>query len=182
MDFFGGSGTSGEAVLAFAKNNPDLRVNYVLVEVNDYAETVLKKRVEKAHRKLEVAGLVKYYSLEQYADTLNGMEYDSKQHYVKYAAISPYEQYIFEQDVKMLGSVNIGEPVSVHLENIFPDIDVNESVSNLLGKKIVAYTEKGIMIEDRGQDVEVYTNVDKMSDREKLEFIMRIRPLLWWGE
>lgn len=182
MDFFGGSGTSGEAVLKFATEHPDVKVNYVLAEVNDYAETVLKKRIEKAHDKLSVAGIVRYYTLEQYADTLNNMIYDSESRYMKYSAVSPYEQYIFAQDMKLLNNVKIKETVSVALKNIFADIDVNESVSNVLGKKIIGYTDKGIIVDDKGFPMEVCTCVDQMSDEEKLKFVRLIRPLLWWGE
>lgn len=182
MDFFGGSGTSGEAVLSFSKNNPDVQVDYVLIEVNDYADTVLKRRVEKAHEKLSVAGIVKYYSLEQYADTLTKMEYDSGRKYMRYSAVSPYEQYIFEQDRKLLGSVKITENIEFIPGKIADDIDINESVSNLLGKRIKGYTDAGILVEDRGADLEVRTDFEKMTEEEKLKFIRLIRPLLWWGE
>lgn len=182
MDFFGGSGTSGEAVLSFAKDNPDVEVDYVLIEVNDYAETVLKRRVEKAHEKLKTAGIVKYYSLEQYADTLAKMEYDIGKRYLRYSAVSPYEQYIFGEDLKLLGSVRIKEDIEFIPEKIYEDIDINESVSNLLGKRIKGYTDRGILVDDRGCDLEVRTDFDKMTDEEKLEFIRMIRPLLWWGE
>ncbi len=182
MDFFGGSGTSGEAVISFAKNNPDVNVNYVLVEVNDYAETVLKRRVEKAHEKLSVAGIVKYYSLEQYADTLSKMEYDSEKKYMRYSAVSPYEQYVFEQDLKLMNAVSIGSDIKLMLNKIVANIDINESVSNIMGKNIVKYTDMGIMAGDKGNCLEIKTDPEKMTDEEKLKFIQIIRPLVWWGK
>ena len=180
MDFFGGSGTSGEAVIAFAGQNPDVRVNYVLVEVNDYSETVLKRRIEKAHDKLGVEGLVKYYSLEQYADTLMNVKYNPEQHYMKYSSVSP--QYIFAQDAKLINGVKIDEKISLCLEDICKNIDLNETISNLLGRNIIAYTDDGIEIDDKGKVVAIKTNYMRMSDDEKLKLILLIRPLLWWGE
>ena len=182
MDFFGGSGTSGEAAISFAKNNPDVRVNYVLVEVNDYAETVLKRRVEKAHEKLGVEGVVKCYSLEQYADTLMNVQYSSEQHYMKYSAVTPYEQYIFWQDAKLINGVRINDNVSLCLDDICKNVDINETVSNLLGREIVEYTGEGIVIDDKGKNVHIKTDHTKMTNDEKLELILLIRPLLWWGE
>lgn len=101
---------------------------------------------------------------------------------MRYSAVSPYEQYIFEQDRKLLGSVKITENIEFIPGKIADDIDINESVSNLLGKRIKGYTDAGILVEDRGADLEVRTDFEKMTEEEKLKFIRLIRPLLWWGE
>lgn len=182
MDFFGGSGTSGEAVVSFAKSNPEVNVNYVLIEVNDYAETVLKRRIEKAHDKLNVEGVVKYYSLEQYADTLMNVQYSSEQSYMKYSSVNPYEQYIFGQDAKLINGIEINENVFLHLEEICKNVDINETISNLVGRHIVKYTDDGIIVDDKGNNMEIKTNFMNMTDDEKLNLILLIRPLLWWGE
>jgi adenine-specific DNA-methyltransferase len=84
LDCFGGSGSTGHAVI---KENRDegLNLKYVLVEVNNYFDTVLVPRVQKgayssqwaAGRPVVRDGLsqcAKVLRLESYEDTLNNLE------------------------------------------------------------------------------------------------------------
>ena len=181
MDFFGGSGTSGEAAISFAKENPDIDLDYILVEVNDYSDTVLKKRIEKAHQKIEVEGIIKYYDLEQYADALRSVCYNQEQSYISYTGLEPYQQYVFYSDKKLLKNIVVGDGYEINLSRIYDNIDINETISNLMGLFIIRYEEDGIVLDRNGVEYKVKTNTNTMNNEEKKEFLSLISPLLWWG-
>jgi adenine-specific DNA-methyltransferase len=182
MDFFGGSGTSGEAAISIAHNNPDIDVDYILVEVNDYSDSILKRRIEKSHEKIGVEGVVKYYALEQYADALANVSYNKDQSYIKYSALSPYEQYIFYADEKLTKGFKMQEKLEIDLEKVYSNIDINETISNLLGLHIIRLDSDGVILDNDGDELFIKTNVINMTEDEKMEFILQIRPLIWWGE
>ncbi len=85
LDFFAGSGTTGEAVLRIARETK-LNHRYVLVEQGEYFETVLKPRLQKVVFSGEwsngkptapgtgISHCFKVLKLESYEDTLNNLQ------------------------------------------------------------------------------------------------------------
>lgn len=84
LDFFAGSGTTGHAVINLNREDSGSR-KYILVEMGEYFDTVLKPRIAKVvysagwkdgkpqSRDTGVSHLVKYIRLESYEDTLNNL-------------------------------------------------------------------------------------------------------------
>ncbi len=83
VDFFAGSGTTGHAVINLNREDGGSR-KYVLVEMGEYFETVLKPRIQKVvyskdwkdGRPVSREGtshILKYMTLESYEDTLNNL-------------------------------------------------------------------------------------------------------------
>ena len=95
LDYFAGSGTTGHAVLKLNKADKGNR-KFILVEMGDYFESKLKKRIRCAmfsenwkdnipdlNKINGTVGIVKYQRLEQYEDVLDNLEtslpdYDAK--------------------------------------------------------------------------------------------------------
>jgi adenine-specific DNA-methyltransferase len=89
VDFFAGSGATGEAALAVARQ-VGTRMKYVLVDMADYFDTVLMPRIQKvvysAHwkdgkptaRDTGVSHCFKYIRLESYEDALNNLTLDDR--------------------------------------------------------------------------------------------------------
>ena len=84
IDFFSGSGTTGHAVINLNRTDAGNR-KYILVEMGQYFDTVVKPRIQKAiYSKDWNSGkpvsrkgsshLFKYVKLESYEDTLNNLE------------------------------------------------------------------------------------------------------------
>jgi len=84
LDFFAGSGTSAHAVINLNREDGGKR-KYILVEMGDYFETVLLKRIKKVvysdkwkdgkpQKGKGNSHFFKYFYLEQYEDTLNNLE------------------------------------------------------------------------------------------------------------
>ena len=85
IDFFAGSGTTAHAVLELNRMDKGDR-KYILVEIGDCFETVMKPRVQKIMysqewkdglptRNEEFSHMFKYMYLEQYEDTLNNITF-----------------------------------------------------------------------------------------------------------
>jgi len=84
LDFFAGSGTTAHAVINLNREDGGRR-KYILVEMGDYFETVLLKRIKKVvysdnwkngkpQKGKSISHFFKYLYLEQYEDTLNNLE------------------------------------------------------------------------------------------------------------
>ena len=89
-DYFAGSGTTGQAVLKLNKDNKNSHRKFILVEMGQYFDTVLKPRITKViysdnwkdGKPLNNDGhpkqIIKYQYLEQYEDTLENIEFAQK--------------------------------------------------------------------------------------------------------
>lgn len=85
LDYFAGSGTTAHAVINLNREDGGKR-KYILVEMGDYFDTVLKPRVQKViysadwkdgkptARDTGISHCFKYIRLESYEDTLNNLE------------------------------------------------------------------------------------------------------------
>jgi len=88
LDYFAGSGTSGHAVINLNREDGGSR-KYILVEMGDYFDTVLKPRIQKVVYSRDwkdgkpkpdsdgnlngISHCFKYLRLESYEDTLNNL-------------------------------------------------------------------------------------------------------------
>lgn len=89
LDYFAGSGTTGHAVINLNRNDNGQR-KYILVEMGDYFDTVLKPRMQKVVYSKDwkngaptapdtgVSHCFKYLRLESYEDTLGNLELERK--------------------------------------------------------------------------------------------------------
>ena len=87
LDYFGGSGTTAHAAISLSRDD-EIPRRYVLVEMGDYFDTVLKPRVNKVTyselwksgkptaRETGISHCFKYLRLESYEDTLNNLRFD----------------------------------------------------------------------------------------------------------
>lgn len=87
LDYFAGSGTTGHAIINLNREDDGKR-KYILVEMGEYFDTVLKPRVAKVvysenwndgkptSRNTGISHCFKYLRLESYEDTLNNLRFD----------------------------------------------------------------------------------------------------------
>ncbi|WP_339889898.1 site-specific DNA-methyltransferase [Neptuniibacter pectenicola] len=83
LDYFGGSGTTAHAVIELNKQNKDIRRKYVVVEMGNYFDTVVKSRVIKA---VYSGSWAKGKPQPDINEQFNGVP-----HYLKYIRLESYE-------------------------------------------------------------------------------------------
>jgi adenine specific DNA methylase Mod len=115
-------------------------------------------------------GFLKYYELEQYEETLANTVYENHDMFI-IGDKTPYEQYVFMKDEKMLKALEIdyeNRKVKVDLNKLHTNIDIAETLSNLTGKWIKKIEEDQVEFED-GSKVNI----------KDLDYKL-IKPLIWW--
>ena len=180
MDYFLGCGTT----TAVAHK---LKRKWIGVEMGEHFYTKVLPRMKKVlaydksgiskrkdviekYNEDEAGGFFKYYDLEQYEDTLRKVKYeDSALFETPYE--DPYNQYVFMKDLKMLKALEIDyrkDKVKVELSRLFRNIDIPETISNLLGKWIKKITQNYVEFKD-----------GEKTDIKNLDYKL-IKSLLWW--
>lgn len=87
LDFFSGSGTTAQGVIRSNQDDGGKR-KYILIEMADYFETVMKPRIQKVMYSNDweegtpnsdegISHIFKYIYLEQYEDTLNNINFSN---------------------------------------------------------------------------------------------------------
>jgi adenine-specific DNA-methyltransferase len=180
MDFFLGSGTT----TAVAHK---LKRKWIGVEMGEHFWTVVLPRMKKVlaydktgiskekdvkekYNERNAGGFFKYYELEQFEDTLAKVVYEDLDP-LAIKGKSIYEQYIFMRDKKMSDALELDYEkgnVRVDLSKLYDNIDIAETLSNLLGKWIKRITKDSVEFED-GTSVSL----------AQLDYKL-IKPLIWW--
>lgn len=174
MDFFLGSGTT----TAVAHK---LKRKWLGVEMGEHFYNVVLPRMKKvlAYDKSGISkevkeykggGFFKYCELEQYEDTLRKAKYEDSDLFENPYQY-PYNQYVFMRDLKMLSTLKIdyqNNKVKVDLARLYKDVDVPETLSNLLGKWIKRITPDYVEFED-----------GERADLRDLDWRF-IKPYIWW--
>lgn len=190
LDFFTGSATT----IATAHK---LGRKWIGVEMGEHFDTVdlprmktvvfgkisgISKELDK-NNKLKKGGFFKYYSLEQYEDTLRNMKYKDSSPNSIFDTRKAFEQYIFYADQKFAHVLEIGkDKLDIDFDKLYPNIDFAETISNLLGLPIKKITKTSVILQDEDSEREIKTDYKNMNESEKLAFVRLLKPALWWGE
>ena len=173
-DFFLGSGTT--TAVAHKLNR-----KWLGVEMGEHFYTVALPRMKKVLSydntgiseevpEYKGGGFFKYYELEQYEEALAKCQYGDGD-LLSVSDRSPYLEYVFMKDEKMLSSIEVdckNNTVQVNLNAIYPNIDIAETLSNLTGKWIKAIKKEEVIFAD-----------DTKINTKDLDY-KRIKPLIWW--
>ena len=84
---------------------------------------------------------------------------------------SIYMQYVFLKDLKMLDRMELdyeNNRIKINFDEIYPGIDMAETLSNLAGKAIKKINKNSVVFAD-GEEIN-YDNID----------FNLIKPLIWW--
>ncbi|MCY4337820.1 MAG: site-specific DNA-methyltransferase [Gammaproteobacteria bacterium] len=190
LDYFAGSGTSAHATINLNREDEEGR-KYVLIEMGDYFHTVLLPRIKKIVYSKDwkegkpkssegVSHFLKYYTLEQYEETPRNSRYKDSEQLELDSQKSPFEQYVFFSDDKLAHAVQPtkNDTLDINLQDLYPDIDLAESLSNALGKPIRHRSADNVTFADGTTEK---TNPASMTEEEKSHFISVLKNYLWWG-
>ncbi|MBI4025943.1 MAG: site-specific DNA-methyltransferase [Verrucomicrobia bacterium] len=183
MDFFGGSGTTAHAVMLLNQEDQGSR-KFVVVEMGDHFEKAILKRLKKlafctvwrnakpVDRKAIGSVFFKYFSLEQYEDAIGRAVYSEDEDLFRNTKTNPYSQYVFFRDEKMARALEMDytkDEVKVHLDRLYPDIDLAETFSCVMGKWIKRVTADEVEFADGSKQ-----SLNKPDWR-------LLKPLIFWG-
>ncbi|MEM3859449.1 MAG: site-specific DNA-methyltransferase, partial [Candidatus Micrarchaeaceae archaeon] len=181
MDFFLGSGTT----TAVAHK---LKRKWIGVEMGEHFYTIVLPRMKKVlaydesgiskekdvrekYNEKNAGGFFKYYDLEQYADTLENTKYEGDG--LLSVNNNSYLKYVFLKDLKMLDALTIDEKngkINVNVSQLYANIDLPETLSNLLGLPIKRIHKDFV---EFGDEDNTMINLNDMDWR-------LIKPLIWW--
>lgn len=166
LDCFAGSGTAAHGLLSLNREYPGAR-KYILIEMADYFDTVLKPRIAKVvyasdwkdgkptARNTGISHCFKYIRLESYEDTLNNLRLDSNPQRTKAIAANPSlrEDYTLRYmlDVETRGSQSLlnvdafANPIAYTLdvkkpgtdEYVTRTVDLIETFNYLIGLRVL---------------------------------------------
>ena len=166
LDFFAGSGTTGHAVIDLNRADDGKR-KYILLEMGDYFDTILKPRIAKVvyseswkdgkptARHTGISHCFKYVRLESYEDTLNNLRLDHNPQRKKAVAANPAlkEDYMLRYllDVETRGSQSLlnidafADPTAYTLDVKKPGtdeyairaVDLIETFNYLIGLRVL---------------------------------------------
>ncbi|GAF83882.1 unnamed protein product, partial [marine sediment metagenome] len=172
LDFFLGSGTTTAVAHKLGRK-------WLGVEIGEHFYTVVLPRMKKvlAAEKSGISkeanwqggGFFKYYELEQYENALRKVRYEDSDLFEN-PYQDPYSQYVFMRDLKMLEALEIdyeSNKVKVDLSKLYQNIDIPETLSNLLGVRIKRITPDKVELEN-GETI----------DTKNLDYKL-IKPLIW---
>ncbi len=174
MDFFLGSGTTTAVAHKLGRKwiGVEMGEHFYIVVLPRMKKVLAydKSGISKEVKEYQGGGFFKYYELEQYEEALANTVYENHDLFVV-GNKSPYEQYVFLKDEKMLKALEIdytNDKVKVDVAKLYPNIDIAETLSNLTGKWIKKISTGEVEFEDG-------TKVDIKNLDYKL-----IKPLIWW--
>ena len=174
LDFFLGSGTTTAVAHKLGRK-------WIGVEMGEHFYSVVlprmkkvlaydKSGISKEIKEYQGGGFFKYYELEQYEETLANTVYENHDLFI-IVDKSPYEQYVFMKDEKMLRALEIdyeNKKVNVDLSKLYKNIDIAETLSNLTGKWIKKITQNQVEFAD-----------GSIVNTRDLDYRL-IKPLIWW--
>lgn len=184
VDFFSGSGTTQAVAQKLGRK-------WLGIEMGEHFHSVVMPRMKKVlsghqsgiskETKYKGGGCFKYYTLEQYEETLKNARYQDGEQLELDSTKSPFEQYAFFGDDKLAHAVAPlkNGKLKINLQDLYPDIDIAESLANIMGKQIRRRTADEVLFADGSSEK---TNPAKMTEKEKRHFVSLIKPYLWWGE
>ncbi|WP_254810780.1 DNA methyltransferase [Natronosalvus amylolyticus] len=156
VDFFAGSGTTAHAVMDLNREDSGNR-KYLLVEMGDYFDTVLKPRIKKVAYSSEwddgepqnqngISQVIKYHEIESYEDSLDNISFSGEGQ----AALDTFDDYLLkymlefetQQSETRLNIDQLSHPFEYQLhitqngEKTTKTVDLVETFNYLLGLQV----------------------------------------------
>lgn len=202
LDFFLGSGTTTAVAHKLGRK-------WIGVEMEEHFWTVVlprmkkvlaydKSGISKEVKEYQGGGFFKYYEIEQYEEVLGNCKYEDGDLFTV-PGRSPYQEYIFLKDEKMLKAIKIdyeNNRVKIDLDKLYPNIDIAETLSNLTGKWIKKITpclpEADTPLQEENNTPSANADTPLREGNYEVEFedgtkintkdldYKLIKPLIWW--
>jgi len=158
LDFFGGSGTTGQAVINLNREDNGAR-KYILVEMGEYFETVTKPRLQKVIYSKDWKGgkpisrqgsshVFKYFNLESYEDALDNISFQPTKDQAMFQLEDYVLSYLLDFETKrsetLLNVSKLDSPFDYKFHRYGKDdpllVDLPETFNYLIGLHVTSRT------------------------------------------
>jgi adenine-specific DNA-methyltransferase len=187
LDFFTGSATTQAVAQKLGRKwiGVEMGNQFFDVDVPRIKQVMFGKQsnISKTLKeKYSGSGFFKYYSLEQYEDTLRTMRYKNTSPTDLFDKKAPFATYVFYADEKFAHAIDTAKNTpSLDLSALYPDIDLPETISHATGLPIKHIASTHVVLKDGTEECTVRYDTQKMSEKELSEFLHLLKPYLWWG-
>lgn len=173
LDYFMGSGTTQAVAHKLGRKwiGTEMGEHFFTVDLPRMKKVIagIQEGISKMVKKFKGGGFFKYYSFEQYEESLQKVKYEDKN---SLPAQDIYHQYLFLKDLKLADEVikldDESKSIKVDLTKLHPAIDIPETLSHLTGKFIKQIKKDEVVFTD-GTSIDL-TNIDYKI----------VKPLIWW--
>lgn len=151
------------------------RLKYVL-----FGDQRIAKLNRRPHLSKDVnwqgSGFFKYYSLEQYEETLKNSSYQS-------IRLNDGEQiqYLFNSSEKLTNCVEIRDnEITFLLDEVYPESDIIETISLLTGLSIKTIDSEKFVLSNGSETLTFLHDLNSMGEEKKSYLLNILAPCLWW--
>lgn len=175
LDFFGGSGTT--AAVSHKMGRHWLTIEFQ-EESGCIAESRLKRVIAGEQSGIskvvewQGGGFFKIFSLEQYEEAISRASYAEEEDLFRNTKTDVFSQYVFFRDLKLVEALELdhqNKKVEVHLDRLYPDIDLAETLSCITGKWIKRITADEVVFADGSRESLIHPDW------------RLIKPFIFWG-
>src|SRR5690625_3021749 len=200
MDYFAGSGTTGEAVININREDNGNR-KYIMVEMGGYLSTVTKPRIQKVVYSRAwkngkpvdregISHMFKYLRLESYEDTLNNLKLnrtEQQQKVLESEELSEdyFLRYMLEVEARdsLLNTEMFKRPfgytiqATEHNERVETEVDLVETLNYLIGLTVesLQMIRGYVVVTGHNNDGErilvIWRDTEKQSNQDLEEFV-----------
>lgn len=198
IDYFAGSGTTGQAVIELNREDNGNR-KYILCEMGKYFNTVTKPRIQKVIYSKEwkdgkpvnregVSQIFKYMSLESYEDALNNLHKKGtqvalgqnveEQYKLSYMMDFEYSDSIFNLEM-FKNPFDYKMNITIGNETKLVNVDLIETFNYLIGLKVSSMYKKDGFIVIEGTNLKeenilvIWRNIEEKSNEDLDVFLKR---------
>jgi len=173
IDFYAGSATTQAVAHKMQRKwiGIDMGEHFNTIEIPRLKLVLSGKKLGSSKEIIDYngGGFFKYYSMENYEETLKACLYEDKKALPNHDI---FHQYIFLKDLKLAGEVlkldDESNQIKVDLTKLHEQIDIPETLSHLKGKFIKQIQKDKVIFTD-GSEIDL-NNIDYKI----------VKPLIWW--
>ena len=150
------------------------RMKYVL-----YGDQSISKLNRRPHLSKDIdwrgGGIFKYYSLEQYEETLKNSSYIQIN-----LEQTKNINYLFNASEKMTNLISVdGDNIIFDMDKL-EEIDLPETIALLKGMKLTYIDEEKTILKSNNKTLEIPHDINSLKNEEKSKLLEILSPCIWW--
>ena len=144
-----------------------------------YGDQSISKLNRRPHLSKDIdwrgGGIFKYYSLEQYEETLKNSSYIQIN-----LEQTKNINYLFNASEKMTNLISVdGDNIIFDMDKL-EEIDLPETIALLKGMKLTYIDEEKTILKSNNKTLEIPHDINSLKNEEKSKLLEILSPCIWW--